>query len=79
MTLRTKMTMSDLQQYPEKLCLVKYELNYLYMFIFIRGFFTKVTCAFLANIESMEKLSEKQKNDIFDQIKGFGGYHCKPF
>ena len=47
------------------------------MFIFIRGFFTKVTCAFLANIESMEKLSEKQKNDIFDQIEGFGEYHCE--
>ena len=50
---------SDLQQYPSKLCLIKYCIKYpcfpfLKLIIFICGFSTKVTRSFLAS-ETMDK------------------------
>ena len=53
----------DSQRYPEKFCLIKYELDLNLMFINSKNyfyqmcFFTKVTCAFQLQ-ESMLQLSE---------------------
>ena len=53
-------TMPDLQQYPYKLCLIKYENVFKFenwFYLSCGFFFTKVTCPFLLQ-ENMQEISE---------------------
>ena len=85
MTLNAKMTMPDLQRYPWKLCLIKYELDI--------NVFVSLNCLFLCKsdlriaclYEAMEKLTEMitlrvRKTTVFSRclIKlRFQGYRWK--
>ena len=78
----------QLELQPLKLCLIKYQLDipvfFLKLLIFICGFSTKVTCAFLGLKINEEMIKIKhfssQKNEgvfhIFDRFK-FQGFCCK--
>ena len=76
------MALSDLQRYPEKLCLIKYEawfqcFCFSKLFIFIFGFSAKVTCAFLAYRK--ERVLTQKNDDIFQILirLRFQGYRVK--
>ena len=72
MTLRAKMAMPDLQWYPWKVFLIKYELDifvYFKLFNLICGFSAKVICAFLFYKKQWRnKHFSSQKNDGFFHI-----------